>query len=218
MNPRRDRERGGNAMKRALAVTPVLGLLAVLLLAGPAPAQLFKDEIYQRGPCKPVDSKIKVKVGQPTPDFTLPSVKGEKVSLRQFRGQKNVVISFLPEAWTPVCSEQWPGYNLAREVFTERDTIILGVTVDNLGTLHAWTQGMGGLWFPVLSDFWPHGEVAQRYGVLRGDGMAERALIVVDKKGVIRYIDIHDINTRPDLTLLVRALDLITKGPVPGQP
>jgi peroxiredoxin (alkyl hydroperoxide reductase subunit C) len=207
-------------MKRARLTALALGLMAALLLAGPgpAPAQLFKDEIYKRGPCKPIDSRLKVKVGQPAPDFTLPSTKGDKFSLSQFRGKKNVVISFLPEAWTPVCSEQWPGYDLAREVFEERDTIILGITVDNLGTLHAWTQGMGGLWFPVLSDFWPHGEVAQKYGVLRGDGMTERAIVVVDKKGVIRYIDVHDINTRPDLTLLVRALDLITKGPVPGQP
>jgi peroxiredoxin (alkyl hydroperoxide reductase subunit C) len=205
-------------MKRAHIIMPILGLLAAVLLAAPAtsPAQLFKDEIYQPGPLKPIDSKLKVKVGQPALDFTLPSTKGEKISLRQFRGEKNVVISFLPSAFTPVCSEQWPGYNLARDIFTERDAIILGITVDNLGTLHAWTQGMGGLWFPVLSDFWPHGEVAQKYGVLRGDGMAERTLIVVDKKGVIRYIDVHDINTRPDLTLLVRALDLITKeGPAP---
>ncbi len=192
-----------------------LALLATLCLlaaaAAPAGAQIFKDEIFQVGPGKPIDSKLKVKVGQPAPDFTLPSIKGERVSLSQFRGRKNVVLSFVPAAWTPVCSEQWPGYNLAREVFEERDALILGITVDNLGTLHAWTQAMGGVWFTVLSDFWPHGAVAQKYGLLRGDGMSERALVVIDKQGVIRYIDVHDFNTRPDLSLLVRALDLITK-------
>jgi len=87
----------------------------------------------------------------------------------------------------------------------------LGITVDNLPTLHAWTQEMGGLWFPVLSDFWPHGAVAAKYGVLRSDGTAERALFVIDKQGVIRYVDVHDINERPPLDELVRALERLKR-------
>ena len=75
----------------------------------------------------------------------------------------------------------------------------------------AWTQAMGGVWFPVASDFWPHGLVAEMYGVLRGDGTTERALIVVDKKGVIRYVDVHDINQRPDLGVLATELDKLGK-------
>jgi peroxiredoxin (alkyl hydroperoxide reductase subunit C) len=66
---------------------------------------------------------------------------------------------------------------------------------------------MGNLWFPVLSDFWPHGKVAASYGVLRSEGVAERALIVIDKKGIIRYIDVHDINKRPLLEDLVKELE-----------
>jgi peroxiredoxin (alkyl hydroperoxide reductase subunit C) len=61
-------------------------------------------------------------------------------------------------------------------------------------------------WFPVLSDFFPHGEVAKRYGILRSDGMSERAIFVIDKKGVIRYMDIHNINERPPLMELAKAL------------
>jgi len=71
--------------------------------------------------------------------------------------------------------------------------------VDNIPTLFAWTNQMGQLWFPVLSDFWPHGGAAKRYGQLRSDGVSERALLVIDKKGIIRYIDVHDINKRPPL-------------------
>jgi len=56
---------------------------------------------------------------------------------------------------------------------------------------------MGKLWFPVLSDFWPHGAVAKKFGVLRSNGVSERALFVINKKGIIRYIDVHDINKRP---------------------
>ncbi|MBW1674250.1 MAG: redoxin domain-containing protein, partial [Deltaproteobacteria bacterium] len=67
------------------------------------------------------------------------------------------------------------------------------------------------LWFPVLSDFWPHGAVAGRYGVLRSDGITERALFVIDKKGIIRYIGVGDINKRPRLETLVRELEKLEK-------
>jgi peroxiredoxin (alkyl hydroperoxide reductase subunit C) len=147
-----------------------------------------------------------VKVGERAPDLELPSVGGESVRLSQFRGEKNVVISFVPAAFTPVCSAQWPGYNAAQSLFEKHDAVLLGITVDNVATLHAWTREMGDLWFPVLSDFWPHGAVAKRYGVLRGDGTSERALFVIDKKGIIRMIDVHDINVRPPLEDLAAAL------------
>jgi peroxiredoxin (alkyl hydroperoxide reductase subunit C) len=57
---------------------------------------------------------------------------------------------------------------------------------------------MGNLWFPILSDLWPHAEVADAYGVLRADGTAKRAIFIIDKAGIIRYIDVHDINIRPE--------------------
>lgn len=167
----------------------------------------YKGNIYQIGTLKPIDSVLKVKVGDRAPDFTLPSVSGEKVSLSQFRGKRNVVLSFVPAAWTPVCSDQWPGYNIAKDIFNQYDAVLLGITVDNIPTLFAWTNQMGQLWFPVLSDFWPHGAVAKRYGLLRSNGVSERALFVIDKKGIIRYIDVHDINKRPPLEDLMGALE-----------
>jgi len=170
-------------------------------------SEAYKGNIYQVGTLKPIDSVLKVKVEQPAPDFTLPSVSGERVSLSRFRGKKNVVLSFVPAAWTPVCSDQWPGYNIVKDLFNQYDAILLGITVDNIPTLFAWTNQMGQLWFPVLSDFWPHGAVAKKYGVLRSDGVSERALFVIDKKGIIRYIDVHDINKRPPLEDLVGALE-----------
>jgi peroxiredoxin (alkyl hydroperoxide reductase subunit C) len=168
---------------------------------------MFKDYIYQPGTLKPLDSMPKLKIGDQAPDFTLPSISGEKISLSQHLGKKNVVISFVPAAWTPVCSDQWPGYNLVKNIFDKYDAILLGITVDNIPTLYAWTFPMGKLWFPVLSDFWPHGAVAERYGVLRSNGVSERALFVIDKKGIIRYIDVHNINKRPRLEDLVKELE-----------
>ena len=177
--------------------------------------QNFKESIYPVGKLKPRDSVPKLKVGDEAPDFTLPTVRGGEVSLREYRGQKNVVISFVPAAWTPVCSDQWPGYNIAKEIFDQYNAILLGITVDNIPTLYSWTNQMcmggGSLWFPVLSDFWPHGAVAFKYGVLRSDGVSERALFVIDEKGIVRYIDVHDINTRPRLEALVGELEKLNK-------
>lgn len=174
-------------------------------------SEQFKGKIYDSGPIKPNDSRTKLKAGMPAPPFTLPSITGEKISLADYRGEKNVVLSFVPAAWTPVCSDQWPGYNIVKNVFDRNEAILLGITVDNIPTLHAWTEEMGGLWFPVLSDFWPHGAVAKKYGVLRSNGVSERALFIIDKKGIIRYIDVHDINKRPPLEVLVRELEKLNK-------
>ncbi|MDK2921626.1 MAG: hypothetical protein PWR24_1183 [Desulfonauticus sp.] len=163
--------------------------------------------IYQVGKLKPRDSVLKVKVGELAPDFELPSISGKKVRLSYFRGKKNVLLSFVPAAWTPVCSDQWPGYNLTKFIFDQHNTVILGISVDNVPTLYAWVKEMGGVWFPVLSDFWPHGQVASTYGVLRGDGVAERALFLIDKQGIIRWIYVEDINRRPSLEVIEQALD-----------
>ncbi len=186
-------------------------LLTVLLVCffssnAYALSDAYKNNIYNHGELKPVDSILKVKVGDAAPDFTLKAVSGKMISLKDYFGEKNVVISFVPAAWTPVCSDQWPGYNIVKDIFENYDAVMLGITVDNIPTLYSWTNQMGKLWFEVLSDFWPHGAVADKFGVLRSEGVSERALIVIDKKGIIRYIDVHDINHRPSLEVLVKEL------------
>lgn len=189
-------------------------LLACLLTSLPALAQtqpqgqapVEQERIFQPGELAPRMSQSQLKAGDPAPDFTLPAIDGRKVSLSDYRGKQNVMISFIPAAWTPVCSDQWPGYCLAEQLFKEHDTVLLGVSVDSVPTLFAWTRGMPNLWFPVLSDFWPHGTVSQRYGVLREDGVSERAIFLVDKQGIIRYMDVHDINVRPELGRLVQEM------------
>ena len=187
-------------MRKRIFSIFLIGMLSIVITAPViAASAAYKDNIYNPGKLKPIDSILKVKIGEPAPDFTLPAVSGEKITLSQFRGKKNVVLSFVPAAWTPVCSDQWPGYNIVKELFDMNNAILLGITVDNIPTLYAWTRQMGELWFPVLSDFWPHGEVADRYGVLRSEGVSERALFYIDTKGIIRDIQVNDINKRPDL-------------------
>lgn len=195
-------------MKKVTYLFIFIGCTA-LLLSGFGAVALSKvpdEDIYQPGILKPVDSSLKVKVGDEAPDFDLPSVTGGRVTLSEFRGKKNVVLSFIPAAWTPVCSDQWPGYNIAKEFFDESDAILIGISVDNIPTQFAWTNQMGKLWFPVLSDFYPHGGYASKLGILRPNGVTERAIFIIDKKGIIRYIDVHDINERPRLKSIVNAL------------
>jgi len=195
-------KRSGIGMGILVSLTVVLMSTTVL-----ARSAAFKDNIYNPGQLKPVDSDLRVRVGEPAPDFTLPAITGERITLSRFRGRKNVVLSFVPAAWTPVCSDQWPGYNIVKDLFDARDAVLLGITVDNIPTLFAWTNQMGELWFPVLSDFWPHGAVADTYGVLRSDGTAERAIFIIDKDGIIRSILVGDINKRPPLDYLIKELD-----------
>ncbi len=188
-------------------------IIFLVLICVPAYAQEdnLTNLIYDPGQLKPNDSNLKVKAGQEAPDFTLPSVSGKKITLSDYRGKKNVVLSFVPAAWTPVCSHQWPGYNIAKDEFDENNTILLGITVDNLPTLYAWTQQMGQVWFEVLSDFWPHGDVAAAYGVLRSDGIAERALFFINKEGIINAVAVMDINQKPDMKNCSAELEKLNK-------
>jgi peroxiredoxin len=185
-------------------------LISVTTLAAQT-TQPAAPNIFNPGHLQSTDSAPSVKIGDPAPNFTLPSINGDKVTLSDFKGKKNIVLAFVPAAFTPVCSQQWPGYNITKEYFDKNDAVLLGISVDNIPSLFAWTRQMGDLWFPVLSDFWPHGAVAKEYGILRSDGTAERAIFVIDKLGIIRYIDVHDINTVPKLEDLLAQLEKVNR-------
>ena len=145
----------------------------------------------------------KPKVGELAPDFTLTDQNGKKVTLSSFRGTKNVVLVFHPLAFTSVCAIQMPGYNQERQSFDGLDAQVLGMSVDSVPTHKAWAEHLGGIDYPLLADFWPHGEVAKKYGILRPEGYSERATFVIDKRGIIRDIEIHEIGTIPDRAKLL---------------
>ena len=86
------------------------------------------------------------------------------------------------------------------------ETQVLGLSVDSEPCLKAWAESLGGITYPLLSDFYPHGRVAEMFGVLRPDGKAERAIFVIDRQGIIRYVDIHDIDKQPENDELFRVL------------
>lgn len=100
-----------------------------------------------------------------------------------------------------------PSYEQDLRKFEGYNTQVLGISVDHVPCLKAWAESLEGISYPLLSDFWPHGAVARQYGVFREEaGHSERALFVVDKQGIIRYVDIHEINQQPDNEHVFQAL------------
>jgi peroxiredoxin (alkyl hydroperoxide reductase subunit C) len=148
-----------------------------------------------------------LQAGVPAPDFTLENQSRQRITLSDFRGRKNVVLAFHPLAFTPVCSVQMQNYQKALPTFESLDTVVLGISFD-LGPSHAaWANSLGGLSFDLLSDVHPHAKVARAYGVFReGDGLPDRAIFVVDKKGIIRWAKHHEIPEQPELEQLIGRL------------
>ena len=128
-----------------------------------------------------------VEVGQEAPDFTLPSGSGEKVTLSDFRGSKNVVLMFYPFAFTGNCTGELCAIRDRYADFITDDSIVLSVSCDSPHTLRVFAEQQD-LSHPMLSDFWPHGAVSQAYGAFLEDkGFATRASFVIDKDGIVRW-------------------------------
>ncbi len=85
----------------------------------------------------------------------------------------------------------------------------MGISIDSVYANKAWAESLGGISYPLLSDFWPHGMVALKYNVLRKEGMTERAIFIIDKEGVVRYVDVHDIGDQPKNSVLFDELKKI---------
>lgn len=147
-----------------------------------------------------------LKVGDEAPDFTLPTHNEGELNLEWYEGRKNIVLAFYPGDWTPVCATQVPGYQNIIDEFEKYEAQLLAISVDSVPCHKAWARSLGGLSFPLMSDFWPHGGVAEKYGVLTNRGYAERAIFLIDKQGIIRYIEIVHPAQLPDNNELFRRL------------
>ncbi|GGD30148.1 peroxiredoxin [Nocardioides daphniae] len=125
--------------------------------------------------------------GGPAPDFTLRDQFGQDVTLSDFRGRKAVAILFYPFAFSGVCTGEMAGVRERLDEFMTFDTEVLAISCDPVYSLRAFADS-DGLNFPLLSDFWPHGEVATAYDVFNAEkGMPRRSSYVVDKQGLIRW-------------------------------
>jgi peroxiredoxin len=151
--------------------------------------------------------RMALKIGDEAPDFELRSHRGGTVKLSDFRGTRRVVVAFHPLAFTPVCATQMCGYQSDLSRFDAANAALLGISVDAQPAKAAWAQSLGTISFDLLSDFHPHGDVAQKYGVYRAkDGISERAIFVVDLSGRIAWAKVYDIPQQPDNNDLFAAL------------
>lgn len=128
-----------------------------------------------------------LEVGALAPDFTLADQFGQDVTLSDFRGRKAVALVFYPYAFSGVCTGEMAGIKSRLDDFMTFDTEVLAISCDPMFSLRAFADAEG-LNFPLLSDFWPHGEVARAYGVLdERRGAPRRSSYVVDREGVVRW-------------------------------
>ena len=126
-------------------------------------------------------------LGGPAPDFRLRDQFGQDVSLSSFRGSKAVALFFYPWAFSGVCTGEMAGIRARLDEFLTFDTEVLAISTDPVYSLRAFAD-QDGLNFPLLSDFWPHGEVARSYDVFdEVKGCARRSSYVIDKEGIVRW-------------------------------
>lgn len=148
--------------------------------------------------------------GQPAPDFTLRDQQGQDVTLSSFRGSKNVVLVFYPLTFTNVCTGELSGLRDEIATYQNDDTQVLAVSVDSVFAHRVWAEEQG-YEFPILADFWPHGAVAQAYGVLDDAmGVAKRGTFVIDKEGVVRWSVVNAIPDARDQAEYAKVLSSLT--------
>jgi peroxiredoxin len=154
-----------------------------------------------------------LQAGDMAPDFELPVLIGgvrKQFRLSERRGKQNIVLAFHPANWDPASTQQMVAYQIDREKFLARGAETVGISVDSIMNTTSWEREIGPFDFLLCSDFWPHGEVSRRYGVLRETepfaGASERAIFVVDKAGKIQFSKIYPLNQAPDVEEILGAL------------
>jgi len=128
-----------------------------------------------------------LQVGQEAPDFELVDQNGEKVKLSSFRVKKNVVVVFFPFAFTGTCTGELCALRDDLSLFQNDKVQLLAISCDAMFTQKVFAE-KEGYKFPLLSDFWPHGATATKYGVFNGErGLALRGTFIIDKQGIVRW-------------------------------
>jgi peroxiredoxin len=146
--------------------------------------------------------------GTRAPAFALNSTPDQKVSLSEFRG-RSVVLAFYPADWSPVCGDQMALYNECLPEFKRLGGEILGISVDGIWSHLAFAKDRR-LRFPLLADFEPKGAVARAYGAYSAEsGASERALFVIDSKGVIRWSYLSPVGINPGAEGILSALEAL---------
>ncbi len=147
-----------------------------------------------------------IKVGQKAPDFTLADNQGGQVKLSGLKGKK-VLLSWHPLAWTSVCTDQMRALETHKAEFDKLNTVAFGLSVDSAPSKDIWAKVLSIRDTKLLSDFYPHGKVAQEYGIfLENLGASGRVNILIDEEGVVRWAKEYDLPQLPDIDEVLKAI------------
>lgn len=150
-----------------------------------------------------MDEERKQEIGNRAKDFTLKDQNGKEFKLSSFTGKK-VLLSFHPLAWTDVCAKQMKSLEDNKPILDSLNTVALGISCDTVPSKKAWAESLGIKNTPLLSDFWPHGEVAKAYGIFREKhGTSERANIILDENQKIIFFKVYEIGKLPDINEII---------------
>jgi len=145
-------------------------------------------------------------IGDNAPDFTLMDQHNKEFRLSELKG-KEVLLSFHPLAWTGICAKQMKALEANKAKFDEMNAVAVGLSVDSVPTKHAWAKDLGIKETKILSDFWPHGQVAKLYGLFRDkQGISERANVIIDEDGKVAFVKVYDIPELPDIDEVIEFL------------
>lgn len=153
-----------------------------------------------------------LRVGSKAPDFKLTDAQRSAVSLSGLlKDGKHIVLAFYPAAWSGVCGDELTLFQESLDELERLNARVVGISVDNFWSNAAFAENRG-ITFPLLSDFHPKGAVAEKYGVMRDDGVTERALFVIDRDGTIRYSYVSPIGENPGVGRILDALEGMGEG------
>lgn len=147
-----------------------------------------------------------IQVGDTAPDFSLKDNQDQIIRLSDFRGKK-VLLSWHPLAWTGICTDQMRSLQVNWETFQELNTVPLGLSVDSAASKKIWSAVLLIKNVSLPADFWPHGQVAQEYGIfIEKTGTSERANIIVDENGIVKWVKVYPIKQLPDISEVIQVL------------
>jgi peroxiredoxin len=140
-----------------------------------------------------------IAVGDSAPDFSLKDNRNQVITLSEYRGKK-ILLSSHPLAWTAVCTDQMRSLEVNYETIQNMNTVPLGLSVDSVPSKKAWSAVILINKVSLLADFWPHGQVAREYGIFNEKGgTSERANIIIDEQGIVRWVKVYPISQLPDI-------------------
>jgi peroxiredoxin len=153
-----------------------------------------------------MESLKPILIGSPAPDFILHDQDDREVRLSNLKGKK-VLLSFHPLAWTGVCADQMKSLEANFERFSDSNAVAFGISIDSIPCKKAWAKSLAISRTQLPADFWPHGEVAQAYGLFREiSGFAYRANVWIDESGIVIWVKTYPLSQLPDIEEVLAAV------------